>query len=1163
MATNKQINSRLQLKHDTEANWITAGENGFIPLVGEVIVYDKDKNHKSSRIKIGDGTTNVNELAFTTEVDWSAKQGEAGYVQNRTHYMTPSTVIKRQTVSFNSGASGFGNFKQGAADIETFFIAGQVYKVDWNGIEYTCVGREVSELYGEPCTVVVGNINAILGGESTNEPFIIGTSARGDRALVVSLDGSTSAVVTCKAENIHFLDGKYLPKGVPYSEGGKPTNEIIFNGDIQNYYYVQSSNDGVTYYFVKVSDIVPHPLFLLGGKMKIGAPNDDLLDTEEYEINYDSFIEMSESILAIGECILLVMADCEFEGVNLTKGIYFLYIPEMAWVKELKINYEALIPIERIHKLDKKYLDLGYIWEPVVNNGSNTFICTTIDDFYLDGLYYGYANFSFDQLNLTYNEAKPLKVVVNGIEYDAVGLSDADAKSINVDNDRYMIINAGSGMSIFISKEKYKEYTVTIYDPEDNNIATLPEIFLPNYLKEANVPVLLENFFQSKKSELTGATGPRGLTGATGSTGPIGPQGATGATGPQGEQGATGLTGSTGPQGLQGATGATGPKGDRGEPFTVNKVYASVAAMNAGYSTDGVPVGGFVVIDTGNVNNVDNAKLYIKGNSSYTFLTDLSGAQGIQGPVGATGATGPKGDSITGPTGATGPQGKQGATGSTGPQGVQGATGPKGDSITGPTGATGATGPQGPVGATGPQGVQGATGITGATGSKGNQGATGATGPQGPKGDSVTGPKGATGATGPQGATGPAGPTTREKTLEVLGNGNASLLQLPSTKLLNESTLKLESYGTRFLTINGNNLTFDVSADTGGWAISMADIIAGNGAAKATTIMLGAYGGPSGLNWIYMGGTYDSPWFKIDSSGKAYFKERPCVGSEPVATTTGANTFTGNNVFTNNQFAIRASGANDDSWIMLTNNAHSGYYAFGIRRPYTSYGLQLKYHPDPADTNRPGEGTADIYYDIYHQGNYTKIPVATASLPGLMSATDKGKVDSLGSAAYTASSAYATAAQGTKADNALPKSGGTLTGPVVFANTSGNNRSSSYISAGGGYSVNSGRLGLKLLALDQGDAQMGLGVDLCGGPYELTVATSRKVNNQSSKIVFATHTSETTEYHQLGYFLQSGSTTLFQVNGKSIIDSSVTIGGSSGVTLEYDSSSKCLNFNFA
>ena len=39
----------------------------------------------------------------------------------------------------------------------------------------------------------------------------------------------------------------------------------------------------------------------------------------------------------------------------------------------------------------------------------------------------------------------------------------------------------------------------------------------------------------------------------------------------------------------------------------------------------------------------------------------------------------------------------------------------------------------------------------------------------------------------------------------------------------------------------------------------------------------------------------------------------------------------------------------------------------------------------------------------------------------------------LGSAAYTASTAYATAAQGTKADNAMPKSGGTFTGAITLS----------------------------------------------------------------------------------------------------------------------------------
>lgn len=48
-------------------------------------------------------------------------------------------------------------------------------------------------------------------------------------------------------------------------------------------------------------------------------------------------------------------------------------------------------------------------------------------------------------------------------------------------------------------------------------------------------------------------------------------------------------------------------------------------------------------------------------------------------------------------------------------------------------------------------------------------------------------------------------------------------------------------------------------------------------------------------------------------------------------------------------------------------------------------------------------------------------------------ATDNIAVTGLGSAAYTASSAYATSAQGTKADNAMPKSGGTFTGLITLS----------------------------------------------------------------------------------------------------------------------------------
>ena len=62
----KNIKSRVVLKHDTEANWNLA--TNFIPLRGEMIIYDADSTYTYPRIKIGDGTTNVNSLPFIDDI---------------------------------------------------------------------------------------------------------------------------------------------------------------------------------------------------------------------------------------------------------------------------------------------------------------------------------------------------------------------------------------------------------------------------------------------------------------------------------------------------------------------------------------------------------------------------------------------------------------------------------------------------------------------------------------------------------------------------------------------------------------------------------------------------------------------------------------------------------------------------------------------------------------------------------------------------------------------------------------------------------------------------------------------------------------------------------------------------------------------------------------
>ena len=176
-----------------------------------------------------------------------------------------------------------------------------------------------------------------------------------------------------------------------------------------------------------------------------------------------------------------------------------------------------------------------------------------------------------------------------------------------------------------------------------------------------------------------------------------------------------------------------------GDAFVIVKTYPSIQAMQDDYNNPEVKKGQFVMIDTGDVENEEDSRLYLKGDTEWKFISDLSGAQGIQGLSayqvavqhgfegtedewlislkGEKGETGPKGDK--------GDTGEKGATGERGPQGLQGERG-----LQGVQGEKGEPGIQGPVGPKGEQGEQGIQGI---------QGPQGEPGPQGPKGDTGSG----------------------------------------------------------------------------------------------------------------------------------------------------------------------------------------------------------------------------------------------------------------------------------------------------------------------------------------------------------------------------------------------------------------------------------------
>lgn len=68
-----------------------------------------------------------------------------------------------------------------------------------------------------------------------------------------------------------------------------------------------------------------------------------------------------------------------------------------------------------------------------------------------------------------------------------------------------------------------------------------------------------------------------------------------------------------------------------GDAFTYKKEYPSIEAMEADWGTADVKLGEYVLINTNDVEDPDDAKVYLKTQNGWKFIVDLSGMQGIQG----------------------------------------------------------------------------------------------------------------------------------------------------------------------------------------------------------------------------------------------------------------------------------------------------------------------------------------------------------------------------------------------------------------------------------------------------------------------------------------------------------------------------------------------------
>lgn len=99
----KVIKTRIINKHDTEANWNKAID--FVPMKGEIVVYDTDDTHSCPRFKVGDGKSKITALPFSTDV-----LGEVTFQNDKWEQGKENDLVKYRfkTSSGQYGAVYFG-----------------------------------------------------------------------------------------------------------------------------------------------------------------------------------------------------------------------------------------------------------------------------------------------------------------------------------------------------------------------------------------------------------------------------------------------------------------------------------------------------------------------------------------------------------------------------------------------------------------------------------------------------------------------------------------------------------------------------------------------------------------------------------------------------------------------------------------------------------------------------------------------------------------------------------------------------------------------------------------------------------------------------------------------------------------------------------------------
>ena len=477
----KTIKGRISNKHGTEADWYAAGTaaNPFIPLPGELIIYDPSTIGGQPRTKYGDGQTPVHLLPF----------GNKAIID----------VLELPTDGIDKGV--FYRL------LTAKFMTGRDFAVEKHGVNWHCRCVETLPEVGVVCTDAQMTFvdvyysiadNAIYGYVDDELAQLFNTSSgwQSIEALCAIADVTWGSIITTKEEDAD--DGSlYVLLAYEFytyqdgwtklimSQEKQPKFDIQWNGNADGKFVLDMNPLGFEHtYFVKVSDQVFTVDELVGGQFMqtsgyICDINTSNIDSEGYPgaLSLDSGVVICYDASTLNAALGL-------PEEYITNGTYFVYIKDES---DYIIYTHRLVGRAGITKIDSKYIDSTDILEDVNDRFDSLHSVARTGDYnslfnrpivYTDVVRYGSSQ-SLSELQRL-GARQNIDVYSKSEVLEALPYPTNLSYTINQDNSSYSV-TGGSHDSFVVIPALYKGKPVTsIGDSAFNGSTSLTSISIPD-----------------------------------------------------------------------------------------------------------------------------------------------------------------------------------------------------------------------------------------------------------------------------------------------------------------------------------------------------------------------------------------------------------------------------------------------------------------------------------------------------------------------------------------------------------------------------------------------------------------------------------------------------------------------------------------------------------